>query len=343
MIKLFLIDDSMAIRNSIKKILSKYDDLTIIGEASNPVDAFKEFKKVGLPDIFILDIEMPHMTGIEFLKLMKEQKPVPTIICSGAAKFGSKNAIEALELGACDIIVKDSFDLKTTTQISDEFITKIRAAACSKVIDFNISKNTKKLKPFKSTNKIIAIGSSTGGVQTIEKILLELRPNHPPIVITQHMPKGFTASFANRLNEICENSYIKEANNNDPLLPGQVLIAPGDLHLEVKNIKENRYIALLKDFPKVSNHKPSVDVLFSSLSKEVKGNGIAFILTGMGKDGALGIKKIKDQGGKTYGQNEESSIVYGMPKVAFEIGAIQKQISIDEVAEIINNIEFEGR
>ena len=338
MINIFIIDDSMAIRNSIKKMLSNYSDIKIIGDAPNPVDAFKEFKKVGLPDLFILDIEMPKMNGLEFLNLMKQQKQIPTIICSGVVQHGSQNAIMALELGACDIISKSSLEVKNNSEISDEFISKIRAVADSKIINFNIQKNKLYKKPLKNTNKIVAIGSSTGGVQTLERILQNLRPNHSPIVIVQHMPKGFTTSFANRLNEICENSYIKEASDNDPLLPGQVLIAPGDLHLEVKHTKKDRYIAVIKNFPKVSNHKPSVDVLFSSVAKEVYENSVAIILTGMGKDGALGIKKIKDAGGTTYGQDEKTSVVYGMPKVAFEIGGVQKQVALEEVATIINDL-----
>ena len=339
MINIFIIDDSITIRNSIKKILLSYSDIKIIGEASNPVDAFEEFKKVGLPDLFILDIEMPKMNGLEFLNLMKQQKQIPTIICSGVAQYGSQNAIMAFELGACDIISKNSLETKTNNEIADEFITKIRAVASSKIVDFDIQKDEFYKKPLRSTNKIVAIGSSTGGVQTLETILQNLRPNHSPIVVVQHMPKGFTTSFAKRLNEICENSYIKEASDNDQLLPGQVLIAPGDLHLELKHTRKDRYITQLKNFPKVSNHKPSVDVLFYSMAKEVRENSIAIILTGMGKDGALGIKKIKDAGGTTYGQDKTTSVVYGMPKVAFEMGGIQKQVSLDEVANIINSIE----
>lgn len=339
MIKIFIIDDSMAARNSIKKILSKFKDIEIIGEAPNPIDAFEEFKKVGLPDLFILDIEMPKMNGLEFLSLMKEQKQIPTIIYSGAITNGSQEAIKALELGACDIILKSSLKKAEQTDIADEFIDKIRAAAASNIVQMNTINQLNSTHPLKNTNKIVAIGISTGGVQTLEKILTALMPNHPPIIIVQHMPSGFTSSFAKRLNELCKNSYVKEAGNNDSILPGEILIAPGGIHLEVKRIKKDRYVTILKNYPKVSNHKPSVDALFSSVAKEIGENSIAFILTGMGKDGAIGIKKIKQSGGMTYGQDEATSVVYGMPKVAFDTGGVDKQIPLEEIAKIINKIQ----
>jgi two-component system chemotaxis response regulator CheB len=339
MIKVFIIDDSMLIRNSIKKILSKAENIIIIGEANNPIDAFKEFKKTGLPDVFLLDIEMPKMDGLTFLRKLKEQKPIPTIICSSITQKGSPKAIEALGLGAIDIIVKSSIGkLEDNIDLEEEFISKIEIAYNSINID-NIENKQKRIsQPLKKTNKIVAIGSSTGGVQTLEKILLELQPNHSPIVITQHMPAGFTHSFSARLNKLSPNSYIKEARDGDKLLSGQILIAPGDKHLEIKNEGMNRYKAILKDYPKVSNHKPSVDVLFTSLAKEVKENSVAIILTGMGRDGAIGIKKVKIAGGLTFGQDEATSVVYGMPKVAFEMGGIDKQIPLDEVATIINKL-----
>ena len=194
-------------------------------------------------------------------------------------------------------------------------------------------------KPLKRTNKIVGIGSSTGGVQTLEEIFVDLAPNHSPIIVVQHMPVGFTASFANSLNNICNNSLVKEAAEGDILSHGQILIAPGDKHVEIIKDGLSKYKVVLKDYPKVSSHKPSVDVLFTSMAKEVKQNTIAFILTGMGKDGAAGIKKISDAGGKTYGQDEKTCVVYGMPKVAFEIGGVQKQLALDKVAGVINMIK----
>lgn len=340
MIKLFIIDDSMFIRNTIKKILKDCSDIEIIGEASNPVAAVDEFKTTGLPDVFILDIEMPKMDGISFLKKLQEQRPIPTIIFSSIVGLGSQKAMEALANGACEIIKKpDNITKLDLEEFSEEFITKIKAASRSK--DFktiNLDKKQVSQKSDTKTDKIIAIGASTGGVQTIESIVLNLNQGHPPIVITQHMPAGFTNSFGRRLDKSCKNSTAKEVEDQEILEVGGIYIAPGDRHLEIEKVDSTTYKAVLKDYPRVSNHKPSVDVLFKSISKEAKEKGVAFILTGMGKDGAMGIKKIKDAGGKTYGQDEQSSIVYGMPKVAFELDALDKQVSLEEIISLINTI-----
>jgi len=339
MIKVFIIDDALLVRITIKKILAQYDDINVIGEAQNPIDAFDEFKKTGLPDIFILDIEMPKMDGLTFLKQIQKQKPIPTIICSTYVTVGSSKAIESLRNGACDIILKPQLGLHNSIDdISEEFITKIRAAVKSKpMIKTNIKKQNSSILPKKS-NKIIGIGASTGGVQILEEIFKNLLPNHLPIVVVQHMPVGFTSSFANSLNNICINSEVIEAKDGDILEYGRILIAPGDRHMEIIHKGLFKYEVILKDYPKVSSHKPSVDVLFTSLAKEVKQNSVAFILTGMGKDGAQGIKKIKNIGGKTYGQDEKTSVVYGMPKVAYELGAIDKQLPLSDIATVINNI-----
>jgi two-component system, chemotaxis family, protein-glutamate methylesterase/glutaminase len=339
MIKVFIIDDSILMRNSIKKLLKQDSDISVLGEAPNPIDALEEFKKVGLPDVFILDIEMPKMDGLSFLQKLKEQKQVPTIIFSSVAGTNSENAIKALEFGACDVVLKPTelggFFEK---EFSSEFLRKIKTAAISKSIDS--SKITiSKIDPNKKrSSKVIAIGASTGGVQTLELIFKNLHSNHPPMLVVQHMPVGFTNSFAKRLNNICINSTCIEAKGGEKLQNGTIYIAPGNLHLEIEKT-ENGYFTALKDYPKVSGHKPSVDVLFKSLSRELKSKGVAFILTGMGKDGALGLAKIKEMGGKTYGQDEESSIVYGMPKVAYDLGSVQRQVNIEQTITLINEME----
>jgi two-component system, chemotaxis family, protein-glutamate methylesterase/glutaminase len=339
MIKVFIIDDSLLVRVTIKKILKSSKEIQVIGEAANPIEAFEIFDKVGLPDVFILDIEMPKMDGLTFLKKLQEQKPIPTIICSSLVTEGSSKAIDSLRFGACDIILKPKVGLHNSIDdISDEFITKVKAAAISKSLDSKTSNILASNNTSQNTNKIIGIGTSTGGVQTLEKIFLQLQANHAPIVVVQHMPAGFTLSFSQSLNEICPNSIVKEAKEGDILSNGHIFIAPGNKHIEVKKHTLTSYIIVLKDYPKVSGHKPSVDVLFTSFSKEVRKNSVAFILTGMGKDGAVGIKKIKDAGGKTYGQNEETSIVYGMPKIAFDIGGVSKQLALEEIAEVINSV-----
>jgi len=340
MIKVFIIDDSMLIRNFIHKLLKNNKTIIIIGESSNPVDAMEEFKKTGLPDVFILDIEMPKMDGITFLKKIKSEKPIPTIIFSSLVNEGSAKAMEALHYGACDVIKKpQKLSNGLSGEFMEDFTSKVKAAAHSKYINDLDYKMKEKIERLKDSNKVIGIGASTGGVQTIESIVYNLHPFHPPIVITQHMPAGFTYSFANRLNKTCTNSTIKEAQEGDILQSGFIYIAPGDLHLEVNVNKENKYICSLKNYPKVSSHKPSVDVLFKSMSKVVKSNTVAFLLTGMGKDGVQGLKLIKDVCGDTYGQDEESSIVYGMPKVAFDQGYVQKQVNISDVVTLINEME----
>jgi two-component system chemotaxis response regulator CheB len=325
----------------LKKILKNKKSIEIIGEASNPIDSFDILKEVGIPDVFILDIEMPKMDGVEFLKKLKEERPTPTIIFSSLVSEGSTKSIQALGLGACDIVAKPkNINEVYSEEFIEEFVTKIIAASSSKHMTYDISHSKISNKSKRSSfEKVIAIGASTGGVQTIEAILSKLKPNHPPIVITQHMPVGFTKSFAYRLNSLCLNSEIKEATQNDVLERGKVFIAPGNLHLEVKKEKNNGYFINLEDYPKVSNHKPSVDVLFNSVSKEVGSDAISFILTGMGKDGALGMKKIKESGGQTYGQDKESSIVYGMPKAAYELGSVETQVNINKIIDIINNLK----
>ena len=347
MIKVFVIDDSAVVRNAFKKIFSSVRDIALIGSASNPVDAFSVFKKTGLPDVFILDIEMPKMDGLEFLQLINKQKPIPVIICSTMASSGSSSAIDAMRMGAVDVVHKPNINLtKFFDEKTDEFLNKVRAASRAKV-HFNTNISTRKYKLNKNeygknsaipaSKKIVAIGSSTGGVQTIEELVQLLKPNHPAILITQHMPVGFTKSFANRLNSIMLHSEVKEASEGDKLLPGRILIAPGDLHLEVKKSSFG-YAVTLKNYPKVSSHKPSVNVLFASMAKEVGIMGVGIILTGMGEDGAKELLSMKKAGAVTYAEDEKSCIVYGMPKKAVEFGAVKESVTIPQIANIINNL-----
>ena len=330
----------MIVRNSLSKILKDENNIKIIGEAPNPVDAFEIFKKVGLPDVFILDIEMPKMDGLTFFKQINRQKPIPVIICSTLVSDGSSAAIDSLRLGAVDIIQKPKVNLKDFfNEQKDEIVQSIMAASLSQVKfknemeDEAVTQN----EATKASSKFIVIGSSTGGVQVIETILCNLKQNHRGIVITQHMPEGFTASFAKRLDKITQ-SLVVESNNKELICDNKVIIAKGGIHTEIVE-EEGHYYTVLKDYPKVNSHKPSANALFKSVSKINIPEITAFILTGMGDDGALGIKKLKDQGFDTYGQNEESCVVYGMPQVANKIGGITKEVSIDEITNIINNLE----
>jgi len=347
MIKVFVIDDSAVVRSAFKRIFEKSGDIELIGSAPNPVDAFNIFKKVGLPDVFILDIEMPKMDGLEFLQLINQQKPVPVIICSTMVGSGSSAAVDALRMGAVDIVHKPNVNLgKFFDDATDDFLEKVRAASKAKV-HFNSAIAAKKYtladeeygknSALPASKKIVAIGSSTGGVQVIEEIVRYLKPNHPAIVITQHMPVGFTKSFADRLNSLAPYSDIREASEGDKLLPGRILIAPGDLHMEVKKSGFS-YEVTLKDYPRVSSHKPSVNVLFASMAKEVGSQGVGVILTGMGEDGATKLLSMKEAGAKTYAQEESSCTVYGMPKKAVEFGGVDLSLSIRDIANMINNL-----
>ncbi|ADN09022.1 protein-glutamate methylesterase/protein-glutamine glutaminase [Sulfurimonas autotrophica] len=353
MIKVFIIDDSALVRNELKKIFASAQDIEVIGSAPNPVDAFDIFKKVGLPDVFILDIEMPKMDGLTFLEQISEQKPIPTIICSTLVTQGSSSAIDALRMGAVDIVLKPTSEINSFFKDKqNDFISKVRIAthshvkilhniqrrSSSKVLnEKQVSSSVKAASSLPASKKIIAIGASTGGVQTLEEIFMMLEPNHPPIVVTQHMPAGFTASFAQRLNEVLPSSVVKEAQEGDTLMHGRILIAPGHLHMEV--VKSGfMYKIALKNYPKVNSHKPSVNVLFRSMAKEVGIFGVGIILTGMGDDGATGLLKMKNAGAATYAQDERSCIVYGMPKQAVDIGAVISSLTLGEIANLINTV-----
>jgi len=353
MIKLFIIDDSALVRNELKKIFEPVRDIEIIGTAPNPVDAFEVFKRTGLPDVFILDIEMPKMDGLTFLEMIGKQKPIPTIICSTLVTRGSSQAIDAMRMGAVDIVLKPTSKLdKFFGDRSKDFVSKVRIASKSKATfianikrtseskvlsNKQVSSSVKATSSLPPSKKIIAIGASTGGVQILEELLSQLEPNHPPIVITQHMPAGFTKSFADRLNQILPSSNVKEAQEGDILMHGRILIAPGDLHMEVAK-SGFQYKVVLKNYPKVNSHKPSVNVLFRSMAKEVGIFGVGIILTGMGDDGATGLLEMKNAGAATYAQDEKSCIVYGMPKKAVELGAVKATLSLKEIANIINTV-----
>jgi two-component system, chemotaxis family, protein-glutamate methylesterase/glutaminase len=347
MIKVFVIDDSAVVRSAFNRIFERAADIDLIGQATNPIDAFNVFKTVGLPDVFILDIEMPKMDGLEFLQLINQQKPIPVIICSTMAGPGSSAAIDAMRMGAVDVVHKPSVNVsKFFDDSTEEFLNKVRAASKARV-HFNSHIATRKYtlseqeygknSALPASKKVVAIGSSTGGVQVIEEIVQHLKVNHPAIVITQHMPPGFTKSFADRLNSLVPHSDIREAAQGDKLLPGRILIAPGDLHMEVKKSGFGYEVAL-KDYPRVSGHKPSVDVLFASMAKEVGAMGVGVILTGMGEDGASKMVAMKEAGAATYAQDEKSCTVYGMPKKAVDFGAVKASLSIREIADMINNL-----
>jgi len=341
MIKVFVIDDSIAVRTGFRNIILEMDGIELIGEADNPVDAFSTFKKVGLPDLFILDIEMPKMDGLTFLKQINDQRPTPVIICSSLVGSGTNTLIDAMRLGAAEIIEKPKHNLNELfVTYKEDLIQKIRTIADAKIeykknLSFMNAKVVKKNSLKVPSAKIIAIGSSTGGIQVLEEVVTHLKEDHLGMIIVQHIPKSFSESFAKRLNELCVYSLVKEAEDGEVINNNTVYIAPGGLHIEVE--KDGlKYRIRLKDFPKVNSHRPSVNVLFNSVAKNFKANAIGFVLTGMGNDGAIGLKKMFDEGASTYVQNEKTSTVYGMPKVALEMGGAKKALSIYEIIQVIN-------
>ncbi len=331
-IEVLLVDDSAVVRKTLTEILSNEADIEVQNTASDPYIAAKKLQEA-VPDVIILDIEMPRMDGLTFLKKLMTQHPIPVIICSSKSEKGSGNAIKALEYGAVDIIQKPQLGTKQFIEESRMLICDaIRAASNvfvkkkTKTItstpklnaDVIIQKAQSNLS-IDTTEKLIAVGASTGGTEAL-RIFLESMPlDCPGIVIVQHMPEHFTAAFAKRLNENCQIT-VKEAENNDSILRGTALIAPGSKHLLLKR-SGSRYYVDLKDGPLVSRHRPSVDVLFRSTARYAGKNAIGIILTGMGDDGAQGLLEMKEAGSYTIAQDEASCVVYGMPGEAVKKGA----------------------
>lgn len=342
MIRVFVVDDSAVVRQKLSDGLNSYPDIQVIGTAIDPYVARDKIVRLN-PDVITLDIEMPRMDGLTFLKKIMRYFPKPVIIVSSLTKKGSELALESLELGAVDVISKPggSFSVgDLTLQLAE----KIRAAANAdiekkKTYRFK-SEDTprKESKPFKhsSENRILAIGASTGGTEAIKQILLDLPVNTPGTLIVQHMPPKFTTSFAQRLDSICKLE-VKEAEDGDRIQLGRVLIAPGNYHMVLKKSGTEYYVKV-KDGPLVHHHRPSVDVMFSSVAKTAGPNATGVILTGMGSDGADGLKEMHDAGAKTIAQNEDSCVVFGMPKEAIKRDAVDHVVDINDIGHKIIDI-----
>ncbi|MBN1592580.1 MAG: chemotaxis response regulator protein-glutamate methylesterase [Candidatus Coatesbacteria bacterium] len=337
MIKVLIVDDSAIVRKLLADELSRDPEIDVIGTAPDPYVARDKIVKLS-PDVVTLDIEMPRMDGLAFLHKLMQYFPLPVIIISSLTPKGGQMALEALEAGAVEVLCKPGASY-TVSEMSSQLIDKIKAAA-----RVNVSKrkaeiqsflSKKKLALTKTTNKIVAIGASTGGTEALRAVLTSLPSNSPGTMVVQHMPEHFTRSFADRLNTLCEMK-VKEAEDGDRVLPGTVLIAPGNRHLLLRR-SGAVYYAQVKDGPLVCRQRPAADVLFKSVAKFAGANAVGVILTGMGDDGARGLLEMRQNGAFTIGQDEKTCVVYGMPKVAAELGAVQSVLPIDRIAAGILN------
>ena len=332
-IKVLIVDDSATARAVLSEILASEPSIEVVGTASDAYVARDKIIELK-PDVICLDVEMPRMDGITFLKKLMHYMPLPVIMVSSLTQSGAKTTLEALEAGAVDFVPKlHSHIYDKKDEMRDELISKIKVASKVKVfkkeLNNQIQANTTSLA--QTTNKILAIGASTGGTEALKDVLIGLPRNAPGTVIVQHMPANFTAQFAQRLNSLCAME-VREARNGDSIIPGVALVAPGDYHMVVRR-SGARYYVEIGNGEKVSGHRPSVDVLFNSVAKIAGANAIGVILTGMGSDGAKGLLAMKNAGARTIGQDEASCVVYGMPKVAHEIGAVERQLPLNRVAE----------
>jgi len=338
-IRVLVVDDSAVVRKIFSSELARDPGIEVVGTAPDPYAARDKIVELK-PDVLTLDVEMPRMDGLTFLRKLMKYYPVPTIVVSSLTAKGGDLAMEALDSGAVDVMCKPGASY-SVGDMSVELIEKIKAAAQVKLIkrtDSEIRSSTPpKLALSKTTNKILAIGASTGGTQALQAILSVLPANTAGTVVVQHMPENFTRAFANRLNEICEVE-VSEAVDGDTVVPGKVLIAPGNHHMALNRSGAN-YFVRVTGGPLVNRHRPSVEVLFKSVAKYAGANAAGVILTGMGADGAEGILEMKQNGAYTIAQDEATSVVFGMPKEAIKLGGIEKVSPLDKIpADILKNL-----
>ena len=344
-IKVFIIDDSALIRQTLTDILSSDPQIKVIGSAADPFIAAKKLAAEA-PDVITLDIEMPRMDGITFLGKLMSQHPLPVVVISSLTGKGSETAIKALELGAVEVMHKPNFyNAKSLDEEKVRLIDRVKAARLSKIGRKAHVKTTLVVQRFsadavlapvqgrsmvKTTEKVVAVGASTGGTEALRTFLMGMPVDSPGVVIVQHMPEMFTKSFAKRLNELCAIS-VKEAENGDTVLRGRALIAPGNKHMLLKR-SGARYYVEVTDGPLVNRHRPSVDVLFRSTAQYAGRNSVGIIMTGMGDDGARGLLEMKQTGAYTVAQDEKTCVVFGMPKEAIKLNAADKVLPLELIA-----------
>ena len=349
-IRVLIVDDSATVRRALSDIISSAPDLEVMATASDPYKAAERMRDE-IPDVMFLDIEMPRMDGLTFLRRIMAQRPIPVVICSTLTAEGSTAFMQALEAGAVDVITKPRVDTAQALSDSRMRICDVaRAAAHARIgvrrrvvppvkiekkltADAIIPHVTLRKRPGLITDRIIAIGASTGGTEALRTVLTALPLDCPGIVIVQHMPERFTASFAERLDGLCRIA-VKEAETGDPVIPGRALIAPGNHHMLLERLGK-QYRVVIKDGPHVSRHRPSVDVLFRSAAQAAGANAMGILLTGMGDDGAHGLLEMRSAGARTVAQDEATCVVFGMPKEAIALGAAEKILPLDRIARQI--------
>ncbi len=349
-IKVFIVDDSAVVRQVITNKLQSSPEINVIGSAADPIFAMQKMQS-NWPDVIILDLEMPRMDGITFLKKIMNERPTAVVICSSLTVNGAQTSIQALSAGAVSIITKPKTAVKSfLVDESEDIVQIVKVAAKSNIkkisslatptkitekltADVIVSNKVHKKINSSASNAIVAIGTSTGGTLALEKVLTSLPSNSPGIVVVQHMPENFTNAFAQRLNQLSQLE-INEAKSGDKIEVGRALIAPGGKHMLVKQGTSGYYVDII-DGPPVSRHKPSVNVLFRSVAKISGKNALGIIMTGMGDDGAQGLKEMLTSGCQTIGQSESTCVVYGMPKEAKKIGAVQREVPLNKIADEI--------
>jgi two-component system chemotaxis response regulator CheB len=333
-IKVLCVDDSALIRDLLRQIINEQDDMEVVAVASDPLVA-RDLIKLHDPDVLTLDVEMPRMDGLDFLERLMRLRPMPVLMVSSLTSAGSEVTLRALELGALDFLEKPSVGIRNgMLEYAEVLAAKIRAAATAKpkVHQQDGAPARPVLKaPLVSSEKLVVVGASTGGTEAIRELLAPLPANSPAFLITQHMPGGFTKSFAHRLNRSCRLE-VKEAEDGERILPGHAYVAPGDYHLRVGRSGAN-YVAVLDDGPPVNRHKPSVDVLFHSAARMAGRNAVGVLLTGMGKDGAAGLLALRQSGATTLAQDQHSCVVFGMPREAIAMGAADEVLALQDMPE----------
>jgi len=335
-IRVLVVDDSAIVRKIFTQELSKHEDIEVIGTAPDPYVARDKIVRLK-PDVITLDIEMPRMDGISFLRKLMKYFPIPTIIVSSLTPKNSEMALEAMECGAVEVLAKPG-GAYSVGDMSIQLAEKIRAAAQARIgpveprekssqLSDTIASFSKSLK--RTTHKVLAMGASTGGTEALKAVLMQIPPNSPGIVIVQHMPPRFTTAFANRLNDLCQIE-VREAKDSDTVLPGLALIAPGNFHMLLRR-SGARYYVEVKNGPLVCHQRPSVDVLFHSVAQYAGANALGVIMTGMGRDGAKGMLEMRNAGAHTVAQDEASCVVFGMPKEAIRQGGVEQVVPLEEI------------